>query len=96
MTPPVLPALGAALVLSAASAWLPRRLPAALALVALTAGVALMAHAPADAYFAESLQGWQQGRFIRFHGLAQWVGWCWPYAAIGWLLLRVGARDPGD
>ena len=26
-----------------------------------------------------SLQAWEQGRFIRFHGLAQWVGWLWPY-----------------
>ena len=26
--------------------------------------------------------GWEQGRFIRFHGAAQWVGWLWPYAAI--------------
>jgi hypothetical protein len=93
LTPPTLPALGLALVLAVASAWVGRRLAAALALVALTALMALIAQAPADPYFAESLQGWQQGRFIRFHGLAQWVGWLWPYAAIGWLLLRLGARE---
>jgi hypothetical protein len=96
LTPPTLPAIGLALLLSVASAWLGRRLAAALALVALTALVALIAQAPADAYFAESLQGWQQGRFIRFHGLAQWIGWLWPYAAMGWLLARLGARDAGD
>lgn len=96
LTPATVPALAAALVAAIASAWVERRLAAALALVALTALVALMAQAPADPYFAESLQGWQQGRFIRFHGLARWVGWLWPYAAMGWLLLRLGARDESN
>jgi hypothetical protein len=52
-----------------------------------------MAQTPADAYFAESLQAWEQGRFIRFNGAAQWVGWLWPYAAMTYLLSRVAARD---
>jgi hypothetical protein len=26
---------------------------------------------------------------VRFHGIAQWVGWLWPYAAMAWLLARV-------
>ena len=64
-------------------------------LVALSALVALVAHAPADPYFAESLQAWEQGRFIRFHGAAQWVGWLWPYAALLYLLSRVAAREEG-
>jgi hypothetical protein len=38
---------------------------------------------------SRSLQAWEQGRFVRFHGLAQWIGWLWPYAAIGWLLARL-------
>jgi len=24
--------------------------------------------------------------------LAQWVGWLWPYAALAWLLSRLGQR----
>ena len=64
--------------------------------MALTALVVLVAQAPADPYFAESLQAWEQGRFIRFHGAAQWVGWLWPYAALVYLLVRVGARDDDD
>ena len=64
-----------------------------LALVVLTAGVGLVAQAPADPYFAASLQGWEQGRFIRFHGLAQWIGWLWPYAATLWLLRQSAGRD---
>jgi VanZ family protein len=93
LTPATLPALATALLLACASAWMGRRLSAALALVAFTALVALVSRAPADPYFAESLQGWQQGRFIRFHGLAQWLGWLWPYAAMGWLLARFAARE---
>ena len=39
-----------------------------------------------------TLQDWEQGRFIRFHGLAQWIGWLWPYGAIVWLLARLAQR----
>jgi hypothetical protein len=70
-----------------------RRIAAAIGLVVVTAGVGLVAQAPADPYFAASLLGWEQGRFIRFHGLAQWVGWCWPYAAMLWLLRQSAGRE---
>jgi VanZ family protein len=83
-------ALGATLALVAAA--LPRRAAAGIGLVALSALVALVAHAPADPYFAQSLQAWEQGRFIHFHGAAQWVGWLWPYATLVYLLARVAAR----
>lgn len=63
-----------------------------LGLVALTALVVGVAQAPADPYFAQSLQAWEQGRFVRFHGMAQWIGWLWPYAAMAWLFTRLGAR----
>jgi VanZ family protein len=81
---------GAALLLSL----VPRRVAAGFGLIALTALVMLVAQAPADAYFAQSLQGWEQGRFIRFHGAAQWVGWLWPYVALIYLLARLAAREP--
>ncbi len=73
---------------------LPRRAAAGFGLVVLTALVMLVAQAPADPYFAQSLQAWEQGRFIRFHGAAQWVGWLWPYAALTYLLARVATREP--
>jgi VanZ family protein len=82
--------IGAAMLLSL----VPRRVAAGLGLIALTALVMLVSRAPADAYFAQSLQGWEQGRFIRFHGAAQWVGWVWPYAALVYLLARLAAREP--
>lgn len=94
-TPEAVSALIVATLLALALAWLPRRAAAALGLMALTALVALVAQAPPDAYYAFSLQAWEQGRFIRFHGAAQWVGWFWPYAAMLHLLGVIGARPEG-
>jgi len=88
----VLVATGAAALLSL----VPRRVAAGLGLMALTVLAMLVARAPADQYYAQSLQGWEQGRFIRFHGAAQWVGWIWPYAALTYLLARLAARDPAS
>jgi VanZ family protein len=85
------PALAGGTLLAVALAPLPRRVALGLGLVVVTALVTLVAQAPADPYFAQSLQRWEQGRFIRFHGLAQWIGWLWPYAAGLWLLGRLGA-----
>ena len=81
------------LLLSGLLLWPGRRLAAALGLLLLSSSVALVLQAPADAYFTASLQLWEQGRFIGFHGLAQWIGWFWPYAAILWLLLRFVESD---
>lgn len=91
-TDTVAPALVIGAVLAALLIWIPPRAAAALGLVVLTALVALVAQAPADPYYAESLQAWEQGRFIRFHGVAQWVGWLWPYMAMIYLLVRSSAR----
>jgi VanZ family protein len=90
-------ALQGVLVGTAASALLslvPSRVAAGFGLIALTALVMLVAQAPADPYFAQSLNAWEQGRFIRFHGAAQWVGWIWPYAGLTYLVVRVAAREP--
>jgi VanZ family protein len=92
-TPIALGGIGSGLVMAWALVGCGRRVAAGIGLVAITASVALIAQAPADPYFAESLSGWEQGRFIRFHGLAQWIGWCWPYLTLAWLLSRIGARE---
>lgn len=86
--PGVLAGSACALLLAASG----RRLAAALGLMALTGGVVLVANAPTDPYLAQTLQAWEQGRFVRFHGLAQWVGWLWPFAAMAWLLARLASR----
>lgn len=86
-TPQTTVALGVGAILALTTAWLPRRASAAFGLIVLTLMATLVTMAPADPYYAISLQAWEQGRFIRFHGLAQWIGWFWPYAAMVHLLV---------
>jgi len=95
-TPVAMAAVVASVALVMLLAWVPRRAAAGIGLMVLAALVSVIAQAPADAYFAESLQAWEQGRFIRFHGVAQWVGWLWPYVTMAWLLARIASRDPGQ
>ena len=95
-TPVAMAAVVACMALVMLLAWVPRRVAAGVGLMVLAALVAVIAQAPPDAYFSESLQAWEQGRFIRFHGVAQWVGWLWPYVAMAWLLARVASRDAGQ
>jgi VanZ family protein len=73
---------------------LPRRGCAALVLLALVVHLSLLNQAPESAYFAQTLQTWEQGRFIQFHGLVQWLGWLWPYAALAYVLVRVSTGEP--
>lgn len=93
LTPATLPGLAFGLVLAGMLALLPRRLVAGVGLVVVTGLVVGVAQAPGDPYFAHSLNAWEQGQFVRFHGLAQWVGWLWPYAAMVWMLSRLGQRQ---
>jgi hypothetical protein len=72
---------------------LPRRAAAALTLLALTIHLALLNQAPADPYFAQTLQIWEQGRFIHFYGLVQWLGWIWPYAALIYVVVRLSGNQ---
>lgn len=94
---PVRAGLALAAVLALLMLPLRRRGAAAFALLVLSIQLALLNQAPASAYFAQTLQTWEQGRFIRFHGVAQWLGWLWPYAALLYLLARLSGReDAGD
>lgn len=61
---------------------LSRRLCLVAMLLCLAVSLSLLNRAPASPYFAQSLEVWEQGRFIRFHGLSQWLGWLWPYAVL--------------
>ncbi len=79
--------------LALAMAWLPWRASAALLLLALGVYLSLLNQAPASAYFTQTLQAWEQGRFIRFHGLGQWLGWLWPYATVVYVLSLIVQRD---
>lgn len=81
-----------AVALAAALLWVPRRVAAALLLLALPVSLMLLNNAPTSPYFSETLLAWEQGRFIRFYGLIQWLGWLWPYAALVQLLVTLTQR----
>lgn len=65
---------------------LPRRGAAVLAVLALGIYLSLLNQAATNPYFEQTLFLWEQGRFIRFHGLAQWLGWIWPFATLVYVL----------
>lgn len=88
---PVQAGVGGALLAAVLLSWVPPRGCVALVLLALGVGLGLLNQAPADQYFVQTLQDWEQGRFIRFHGVGQWLSWLWPYAAIVYLLLRLSS-----
>ena len=92
---PVRAGLWAAPVLGLALAWVPRRGCAAVLLLVLVLHLSLLNQAPASAYFAQTLQTWEQGRFIRFHGIVQWLGWLWPFVAMLYVVLRFSRREQG-
>lgn len=90
---PVQTALGVAMLLLLALLWFPPRANAALAVLLLGVYLSLINQTSIGPYFEQTLFMWEQGRFIRFHGLAQWLGWIWPFAALVYVLGRVGGRN---
>ncbi len=72
---------------------LSRRACAALLLLALVVHLSILNQAPTSAYFSQTLQAWEQGRFLRFYGLGQWLGWLWPYATLIYVMVRVSRRE---
>ena len=93
LSDPVRLGLGLGLAIAAALLAVPRRACAAVLLLTLVVHLSMLNQAPASAYFAQTLQTWEQGRFIHFHGLVQWLGWLWPYAALVYVLVRVSRSD---
>ncbi len=80
-------------VLALVLALVPWRASASLLLLSLGVYLSLLNQAPESPYFAQTLHAWEQGRFIRFHGLAQWLGWLWPYATLFYVLSLIWRRD---
>lgn len=89
-TPLALPSIVGGAAIALGLAWLEPRALAGLGLFVLGALVVLVVQAPVDPYYAAQLQQWELGRFVRFNGLAQWIGWVWPIGAMAWLLTRLG------
>jgi VanZ family protein len=72
-------------VMAMLSLSLPRALRAGFAGGALVLGLVLVNLLPVNPYFDIVLADWRQGRYVHFNGLAHWLAWIWPYAALGWL-----------
>ncbi|MGA7779384.1 MAG: teicoplanin resistance protein VanZ, partial [Paraburkholderia sp.] len=58
---------------------------AALAAAALVVALVLVNLLPVNPYFDVVLGNWRQGRYLHLNGLARWLAWTWPYAALIWL-----------
>ena len=89
---PVQIGIAAAVFVGALLLGAPRRFLSALLLIALVLHLSLLNQAPESAYFAQTLATWEQGRFIRFHGLSHWLGWLWPFATLGYVLVVLSRR----
>ena len=94
LSPQALLGLGMAVLGGLVLLGLSRRLCLVAMLLCLAVSLSLLNRAPASPYFAQSLEVWEQGRFIRFHGLSQWLGWMWPFAAMV-LGIRAVVRQSG-
>jgi VanZ family protein len=81
--------LGMALTAALLGLLLSARAAVVLALLALGIQLTLLNQAPIDPYFEQTRQVWEQGRFVRFNGLTQWLSWLWPFAALFHLVLRL-------
>jgi hypothetical protein len=87
------PVTGAGLALGCLAALLTLRLSATtlLCLMLLLQVVVLCVVnlVPPSTYFAQTVQTWEQGKFIRFHGLTEWLSWAWPFALLVWGVLHL-------
>ena len=90
---PTLLGLGLAAVAGLAALALPPRGCHVGLILALAVSLSLLNRVPSSAYLDQSLEVWEQGRFIRFHGLSQWLGWLWPFAALVFGV-RAAIRSP--
>jgi len=93
---PVMLGLGLGFALALVLVTASGRLCLALLMLALLVQQSVLNQSPESAYFAQTLQTWEQGRFIRFNGLVQWLGWLWPYAVLVFALARLGRERPSE
>ncbi len=89
LTTPTLVGLALGLLFGVLSLALNMRACLVLVLVLGLTHLFLVNLAPTSSYFDQTLQTWEQGRFIRFNGLAQWLGWLWPFALMADAMRRL-------
>ncbi|HXZ10099.1 MAG TPA: VanZ family protein [Paraburkholderia sp.] len=86
-TPGALAGLVGGLLAALVALRLPASWRAALAACALVLALGFGNLLPVNPYFDIVLADWRQGRYLHFNGLARWLSWVWPYAALIWLAL---------
>jgi VanZ family protein len=92
VTPSAKAAVVTSLVFSSFLLWLPRRASLVVLLVTLAFQLSRLNNSPMSSYLTETLSTWEQGRFARFNGLAQWLGWSWPYVLMVYAGVRLSRR----
>ncbi|EDZ98446.1 VanZ family protein [Burkholderia sp. H160] len=88
-TPGALLGLVCGTVAALAALPLRRHVRATLAGIALVVALVFVNLLPVNPYFDVVLADWRQGRYLHFNGLARWLAWMWPYAALVWLAFAV-------
>ncbi len=87
------PNMWLALMLVLGVSWFARRLARVvlmrLVVVVLIITLWLLNTSGSSAYLDQSLQIWEAGQFIRFHGASQWLGWLWPFAVLSYASMRM-------
>ena len=83
-TPGALAGLACGTLLAVLGLRLPRAARAAAATLALAVALVLVNVLPVNPYFDVVLADWRQGRYLHFNGLARWLAWTWPWAALAW------------
>lgn len=81
-------AAGSALWLLASA--LPPAVQRALAALALLAATVLVNLAPENPYLESTLQAWNPGQFLNFHGATHLAAMLWPWVALPWLAFTQG------
>jgi VanZ family protein len=61
-------------------------------IVCILVHVVLVNPGHADVYLSQTLLTWEQSKFVRFNGLAQWLGWLWPYVVMIHTLTRLNEQ----
>jgi VanZ family protein len=78
-----------AITLALLAAWLPLRATLVLGVGVSLLMLTLVNQLPNDPYITSNLNSWELSRYMRFHGLGQWLGWAWPFAVLFYLLVRL-------
>lgn len=91
-TPGAIGGLGAALAIWLAASHFVVPLQRALAALALLVATAIVNLGPGNPYLEHTLQVWNPGHFLNFHGLTEFAAALWPFLALPWLML-IPTRD---